>query len=248
MKSSLCCLVALSLIIQVSSFSLLSSTTRLPTQLHADTPDIAEENVGLSGSESKSDSTRSTSTSTSTSSSFSAASAVEQQALYGKQIELPDTYVRCGRCQTVYALKEEDLGHGGSKGRRLECTVCGHSWFQSKDRLMSTKDGFELVERPPYEINRIVQNLQENKEANFLGDFKVYVGNIAFECSELDIYEAFSEVGIVGDVSLVRDEEGRNRGFGFVTMRTNEQGQAAIEKLNGADIKGRNIAVRPSNN
>jgi RNA recognition motif-containing protein len=82
------------------------------------------------------------------------------------------------------------------------------------------------VKRPQYEIDRILQNLQENKEPS-----KVYVGNIAFECSEQDIYEEFSKVGIVGDVSLVRDEDGKNRGFGFVTMRTNEQGQAAIDKL-----------------
>jgi predicted Zn finger-like uncharacterized protein len=231
MKTSLFCLVAVSLVIQISSFSL-PLRTRFSTELYADIPDI---DVGLSRSEPDS-------------ASVSAVSAtVEQQALYGKQVELPDTYVRCGRCQTVYAIKEEDLGQGG-KGRRLECSVCGHSWFQSKDRLMSTKGGFELVVRPQYEIDRILLNLQENKEANFMGDFKVYVGNIAFECSEQDIYEAFSEVGVVGDVSLVRDEDGRNRGFGFVTMRTNEQGQAAIEKLNGADIKGRNIAVRPSNN
>ena len=178
----------------------------------------------------------------------STAAVGEQQALYGNQMELPDTYVRCGRCQTVYALKEEDLGHGGSKGRRLECSVCNHSWFQSKDRLMNTRDGFELIQRPQYEIDRIVQNMQENREPNYMGDYKVYVGNIAFECSEQDIYQAFSEVGNVGDVSLVRDDDGKNRGFGFVTMRTQEGGQAVIEKLNGADIKGRSIAVRPSNN
>ena len=90
--------------------------------------------------------------------------------------------------------------------------------------------------------------MRENKAPNFLGDQKLYVGNIAFECVEQDIYDVFSEVGAVGDVSLVRDDNGRNRGFGFVTMRTNDEGEKAISELDGAEVKGRNIAVRPSNN
>ena len=131
---------------------------------------------------------------------------------------------------------------------RLECSVCNHSWFQAKDRIMTMKDGFEMVARPEYEIERIHLNMRENKAPNFLGELKLYVGNIAFECEEQDIYDVFSAVGEVGDVSLVRDDAGKNRGFGFVTMRTNEEGDKAIAQLDGTEIKGRNIAVRPSNN
>lgn len=113
---------------------------------------------------------------------------------------------------------------------------------------MQVKDGFEMVERPDYEIERVHLNLQENKAPNFLGEQKLYVGNIAFECAERDIYELFSTVGSVGDVSLVRDDDGKARGFGFVTMRTSEEGDKAIESLDGTEMKGRSINVRPSNN
>ena len=37
------------------------------------------------------------------------------QAKYGKELELPETYVRCGRCATSYAIAATDLGTG--KGR-----------------------------------------------------------------------------------------------------------------------------------
>ena len=37
------------------------------------------------------------------------------QAKYGSELSLPDTYVRCGRCATSFAIKEDDLGDG--KGR-----------------------------------------------------------------------------------------------------------------------------------
>lgn len=39
-----------------------------------------------------------------------------QQAEYGKSLELPSTYVRCGGCQSHFALTEDDLGERG-KGR-----------------------------------------------------------------------------------------------------------------------------------
>ena len=113
---------------------------------------------------------------------------------------------------------------------------------------MTKKDGFELVARPQYEIDRINLNMRENKAPNFIGDSKLYVGNIAFECTEADIYEIFNEVATVGDVSLVTDDNGRNRGFGFVTCRTEADGEKACQELDGAEVKGRNIAVRPSNN
>lgn len=155
------------------------------------------------------------------------------------------TYVKCGKCEALYYLDEEDLGTG--RGRRLQCALCQHSWFQSKGRLMSIKEGFEMVPLPSQDVERIALNIQEGKSPKFLGDSKLYVGNISFECEEDDIFQIFSEVGNVGDVSLVRDDSGKNRGFGFVTMRTQEDAEKAISQLDGTPVKGRNIAVRESN-
>ncbi len=126
--------------------------------------------------------------------------------------------------------------------------MCQHSWFQSKDRILTLRDGFELIPLPPHDLERIALNLQEGKPASFTGQVKLYVGNIAFECREDDIYQLFAAIGSVGDVSLVRDEAGKMRGFGFVTMRSKEEGQLAVEKLDGSSLRGRNLAVRESNN
>ncbi|GAX25626.1 hypothetical protein FisN_28Hh106 [Fistulifera solaris] len=157
-----------------------------------------------------------------------------------------DTYVRCGKCQSVFEMTENDFG--SRNGRRLECSVCTHSWFQSKDKLLKLNEGFEMVPLPERDMERIQNNMQKGLSPKFMGDFKLYIGNIAFECHEDDLYEVFGRVGEVGEVSLVRDDEGRNRGFGFITMRTKEDGEKAIEELNGAPVRGRNIAVRESNN
>lgn len=175
-----------------------------------------------------------------------AAAPPSNQAEYGKSLELPETYVKCGKCQTCYAVKPEDLGNG--RGRRLGCSVCGHSWFQSKDRMMEIRDGFEMIELPEQEKERIALNLKEGREAGFMGEAKLYVGNIAFECHEDDLMPIFEAAGEVGEISLVRDNEGKNRGFGFVTMRTKEGGERAMEECHGANVRGRNIAVRESTN
>ena len=34
---------------------------------------------------------------------------VNKQAEYGKSLELPETYARCGRCSTSFALTENEL-------------------------------------------------------------------------------------------------------------------------------------------
>lgn len=131
--------------------------------------------------------------------------------------------------------------------RRLECSVCGHSWFQSRDRLMSLSNGFEMIPLPETDAARIKTNIAEDRYPGFVGEKKLYVGNISFQATEADILEFFSECGVVGEVALVRDDEGRMRGFGFVTMRTNAEGEKAIETLDGKDLCGRNVAVRESN-
>lgn len=172
---------------------------------------------------------------------------VEKQPLYGTTLNLPDTYARCGSCQTSFALTDDDLGASG-RGRRLECSVCGHTWFQSRDRLMTMNEGFELVPLPEMDKNRVALNMEQGMPAKFMGHMKLYVGNIAFASREEDIFELFSEIGQVGDVALVRDDTGKNRGFGFVTMREKEDGEKAIAALDGQEVNGRNLAVRESSN
>ena len=100
---------------------------------------------------------------------------------------------------------------------------------------------------PESDLKRIKTNIEEGKSPKFMGECKLYVGNIAFGCDEADIRSMFEEVGEVGDVALVRDDLGRNRGFGFVTMRTKEDGQKCMDTLDGKELEGRNLAVRESN-
>ena len=73
---------------------------------------------------------------------------------------------------------------------------------------------------------------------------KLFVGNLSFNTTENDLQDAFAAHGTVSEVNLMMDREsGRPRGFGFVTMSTPEEAQAAIDALNGKSVDGRALTV-----
>ena len=72
----------------------------------------------------------------------------------------------------------------------------------------------------------------------------IYVGNISYDVTENDLTEVFKEYGTVKRVYLPTDREtGRPRGFGFVEMENDEQEEAAIEELDGAEWMKRQMRV-----
>jgi RNA recognition motif-containing protein len=72
----------------------------------------------------------------------------------------------------------------------------------------------------------------------------IYVGNIPFDASEDDVRELFNQHGAVSRVKLITfPDTGRPRGFGFVEMERDADGDQAIEALNGAELKGRRLVV-----
>ncbi|MGB7201886.1 MAG: RNA-binding protein [Pyrinomonadaceae bacterium] len=73
---------------------------------------------------------------------------------------------------------------------------------------------------------------------------KLYIGNLAFQTSGPDLEELFAAIGAVESASVVEDREtGRSRGFGFVEMANQADGEKAIAELNGTEFAGRTIKV-----
>jgi RNA recognition motif-containing protein len=72
----------------------------------------------------------------------------------------------------------------------------------------------------------------------------IYVGNLSYDVSTEDLRQAFEAHGEVSSVNLIKDKySGQSRGFGFVEMPDKAEAQAAIENLNGKDLRGRQITV-----
>lgn len=72
----------------------------------------------------------------------------------------------------------------------------------------------------------------------------IYVGNLSFRTDDEELREVFAEFGEVTSAKVIMDREtNRSRGFGFVEMASDDEGKAAIEALDGAEVSGRNLRV-----
>jgi RNA recognition motif-containing protein len=73
---------------------------------------------------------------------------------------------------------------------------------------------------------------------------KLFVGNLAWQTTEEDLRQLFSQYGNILSVKVVLDQyTGRSKGFGFVEFETAEEANAAIEGLNEKPFHDRNIRV-----
>jgi hypothetical protein len=73
---------------------------------------------------------------------------------------------------------------------------------------------------------------------------KLYVGNLAYEAAESDLFDLFSKVGAVKNVEVAMDRHAnRSKGFGFVEMESLDTAKEAAAKLNRTDFMGRQIVV-----
>ena len=73
---------------------------------------------------------------------------------------------------------------------------------------------------------------------------KLYVGGLPYATTENELEDLFAEHGTVESVRVITDRmTGRSKGFGFVEMGSQEEAEAAIEKLNNFELEGRTLVV-----
>jgi RNA recognition motif-containing protein len=73
---------------------------------------------------------------------------------------------------------------------------------------------------------------------------KLYVGNLSFDATEIELQDAFAEAGTVSEVALMQDKfTGKSRGFAFVTMSSSDEAQKAIRLFHGKTVQGRPLTV-----
>lgn len=75
-------------------------------------------------------------------------------------------------------------------------------------------------------------------------DMNIYVGNLPYGTTDEDIKSLFNEFGEVSSVNIIKDRmTGNSKGFGFVEMENDDEGQKAIEGVNGKELQGRSLKV-----
>ncbi|HFC01362.1 MAG TPA: RNA-binding protein [Phaeodactylibacter sp.] len=73
----------------------------------------------------------------------------------------------------------------------------------------------------------------------------IFVAKLNYDTREGSLQDLFEAYGEVESVKIITDRDtGRSKGFGFVEMPNEEEGQAAIDGLNDTDVDGRTIVVK----
>lgn len=71
----------------------------------------------------------------------------------------------------------------------------------------------------------------------------IFVAGLSYQINDADLKELFEEYGEVSSAKIITDRETRrSKGYGFVEM-ADEEGQRAIDELNGAEYDGRTLSV-----
>jgi RNA recognition motif-containing protein len=92
-----------------------------------------------------------------------------------------------------------------------------------------------------YQIHQIVL-------PNSLFVMNIFVAKLNFKTRKEDLENAFSQFGQVSSAKVVTDRDtGRSKGFGFVEMPNDDEGNRAIAALNETELDGRVIVVKPAN-
>jgi len=72
----------------------------------------------------------------------------------------------------------------------------------------------------------------------------IYVGDLSYDVSAEALRQAFEAYGEVSSANIITDKySGQPRGFAFVEMPNDGEGQTAIKNLNGKELSGRQIKV-----
>ena len=73
---------------------------------------------------------------------------------------------------------------------------------------------------------------------------KLYVGNLAYGVTDSTLEQMFAAYGSVQSAQVIMDRDtGRSKGFGFVEMGSDQEAQAAINAMNGAQMGDRALTV-----
>mgnify|MGYP003593558120 CR=1 FL=1 len=72
----------------------------------------------------------------------------------------------------------------------------------------------------------------------------IYVSQLSYSTTEESLQSLFEKYGEVSSAKIINDRmTGSSRGFGFVEMANDEEGQKAIDELNETDFEGKTINV-----
>ncbi|KAL3159783.1 hypothetical protein ABBQ38_010189 [Trebouxia sp. C0009 RCD-2024] len=111
----------------------------------------------------------------------------------------------------------------------------GHGFVQYEDEAsaqaaIDTVNGKELVGQQVY-VGPFKR--REDRDTGVDKFTNLYVKNLDESVTDDTLQEVFGEIGTLSSAIVMKDEEGKSKGFGFVNYEKSEDAHTAVEKLNG---------------
>ena len=85
-------------------------------------------------------------------------------------------------------------------------------------------------------------------EQNLTESTVLFVGNVSYSLTDQALHDFFASHGEVVTAVVVRDEQQRSRGFGFVRFSDAQAVENVIEAVQGKELEGRPVRVSLADN
>uniref|UniRef100_A0A3Q3A385 Polyadenylate-binding protein n=1 Tax=Kryptolebias marmoratus TaxID=37003 RepID=A0A3Q3A385_KRYMA len=154
---------------------------------------------------------------------------IDNKALY-------DTFSAFGNILSCKVVCDEN----GSKGY-------GFVHFETQEaaeRAIEKMNGMLLNDRKVF-VGRFKSRKEREAElgARAKEFTNVYIKNFGDDMDDEKLRELFSKYGNALSIRVMMDENGKSRGFGFVSFERHEDAQKAVDEMNGKEMNGKLVYV-----
>jgi polyadenylate-binding protein len=150
---------------------------------------------------------------------------------------LHDTFAAFGNILSCKVAQDE---YGNSRGYGF----VHYETAEAAQNAIKHVNGMLLNEKKVFVGHHIPKKDRQSKFDEMKANFtNVYVKNIDADASDEEFRELFAKFGTITSATLARDENGQNRGFGFVNFGEHKAAAEAVEKLHDSDFRGQKLYV-----
>jgi polyadenylate-binding protein len=142
---------------------------------------------------------------------------------------LYDTFAQFGQIQSC-KIQTDNLGNSRGYG-----FVQFHKQEDANEAIEKV-NGMLLGGRQVFVAPFVRRQDRDQPDSNFNN---VYLKNLSEETTDEYLNNVFGEFGTITSVAIMRDADGKSKGFGFVNFEDPEAARESVEKLNGHEHAGK---------
>ena len=89
------------------------------------------------------------------------------------------------------------------------------------------------------EVQSDEENVEEEEAPKSEGHAELFVKNLSYESNEKSLKSFFSKFGTVTNVKILKRDDGKSKGIGFVGFSQRSEAQAALDDADNLNCDGR---------